>query len=361
MSNSNAILSANGGLHSKRAMKKVKDRLQNHGMKRSILVQFVLTGSQSVKVYRDTYNDIADHIRDNGSRCEYFGCLEVDEVKGLHSHVYFVIETIKKFPHKTLDVTDGAWLHKLAERRGLVNDDGTTRRIHIAQPQNKMHNSHGRKQFFARLDDEAKLADCLERIEYLYKNRSKANVPCREIYFNSNFEANKAKRTAKKKPVPVTRPAALPAAHEASISLDSEKVVIPEAEGNSETTTKGDDMQLTEAGFKYLATQYETCVDLGMNVVQIQSYLSSKGISRSLKEVKHELNSVYCFAGYVDAHPAPPRDDLALFDAAVSRTPLMSGRAIAFSQDRRTDTGTPSLKLERNHSYPMPHKCHTTA
>jgi len=139
------------------------------------------------------YNDIADHIRDNGSRCEYFGCLEMDENKGLHAHVYFVIDRSKKFPHKTLDVTDGAWLHKLAQRRGL-------NRIHIAQPQNKMHNSNGKKQFFASLDDEAKLADCLERIEYLYKNRSKENVPCREIYFNSNFEANKAKR-AKKKPV----------------------------------------------------------------------------------------------------------------------------------------------------------------
>ena len=197
MNSSKAILSANGGVHSKRAMKKVKDRLQNHGMKRAILVHFVITGSQKVKVYRDTYNDIADHIRDNGSRCEYFGCLEMDEVKGLHAHAYFVIETSKKFPHKTLDVTDGAWLHKLAERRGLVNDDGTTRRIHIAQPQNKMHDSNGKKQFFARLDTEAKLANCLERVEYLYKNRSKANVPCREIYFNSNFEANKAKRVRK--------------------------------------------------------------------------------------------------------------------------------------------------------------------
>jgi hypothetical protein len=71
-----------------------------------------------------------------------------------------------------------------------------------------MHHAKGKSQFFARLTEhDGKLADCLERIEYLYKNRSKENVPCREIYFNSNFEANKAKRVAKKKPAPEAVPA----------------------------------------------------------------------------------------------------------------------------------------------------------
>lgn len=212
-----AILSKNGGLHSKRALKKVQELLNTHGLKRAILVHMVLTGSQSVQVYRDTYNDIADHIRDNGSRCEYFGCLEMDEDKGLHAHVYFVSETSKKFPHATLNVNDGEWLHRLADRRSL-------NRIHIAKPKNKIHHVNGKAQFFARLEEkDGRFADCLERIEYLYKNRSKEKVPSREIYFNSNHKANITKRVAKK--ATCSPIAALPAAKEEDITLESEKLI----------------------------------------------------------------------------------------------------------------------------------------
>lgn len=227
-----AILNKNGGLHSKRALKKVQELLNTHGLKRAILVHMVLTGSQSVQVYRDTYNDIADHIRDNGSRCEYFGCLEMDEDKGLHAHVYFVIETSKKFPHATLNVNDGEWLHRLAERRGLVNEDGTTRRIHIAKPKNSMHYVNGKSQFFARLEEkDGRFANCLERIEYLYKNRSKEKVPSREIYFNSNHKANTAKRVAKK--ATYSPIAALPAAKDEVISLGSVKLISHSEVGKS--------------------------------------------------------------------------------------------------------------------------------
>jgi len=220
-----AILNKNGGLHSKRALKKVQELLNTHGLKRAILVHMVLTGSQSVQVYRDTYNDIADHIRDNGSRCEYFGCLEMDEDKGLHAHVYFVIETSKQFPHATLNVKDGEWLHRLADRRSL-------NRIHIAKPQNKIHHANGKAQFFARLEEkDGRFADCLERIEYLYKNRSKEKVPSREIYFNSNHKANTAKRVAKK--ATYSPIAALSAAKEENIPLEGGKVISAKAVKNS--------------------------------------------------------------------------------------------------------------------------------
>jgi hypothetical protein len=299
----NPILSANGGLHSKRALKKVQANLQNHGLKRAILVHMVITGSQSVQVYRDTYNDIADHLRDHGSRCEYFGCLEMDSVKGLHCHILYVIETSKKFPHKTLDVSDGAWLHQVAERRGL-------NRVHIAQPQNKLHYAKGKPQFFARLTEkDGKLADCLARIEYLYKNRSKEGVPCREIYFNSEFKSNATKRAAKKAIALDCSPAALPAA----CKLNTEQ----------DTTSKGDMMtnyQLTAAE-QYVASKYEEGVDAGLDLDALRLYLLSHGIKRTPAQVVHELDEVYGFHQYASSHKAPPRPDVVELDRIIDRMP----------------------------------------
>jgi hypothetical protein len=64
--------------------------------------------------------------------------------------------------------------------------------------------------------------------------------------------------------------------------------------------------QLTPAGFKYLGALYEAAVDRGLNVVEVQAYLGSKGVHRPMIQIRHDLNHVFAFAGYVDSHPAPP-------------------------------------------------------
>ena len=64
--------------------------------------------------------------------------------------------------------------------------------------------------------------------------------------------------------------------------------------------------QLTPAGFAYLGGLYEHAVDRRLNLVEVQAYLGSKGVHRALIQIKHELNNVFEFPGYVEAHPAPP-------------------------------------------------------
>lgn len=185
-----------------------------------------------------------------------------------------------------------------------------------------MHYAKGKLQFFARLNDEAKLADCLERIEYLYKMRSKEKVPSREIYFNSNFEANRAKR-AKKKPV-FFSPAASPAANEEGISLESEELVLDAKEeksaaevviaqsGKNIALTKGDTMTPAD---KYIASKYETAIGMRLDLEAIRLYLLSLGIKRTPAQVVFDLDERYGFYGYAASNPAPRRLTYAEIDA----------------------------------------------
>ncbi len=227
---------------------------------------------------------------------EYFGAYENDEVKGMHAHCFLLTETSKKTPFKILNINDGEYLHKLADRHGL-------NRIHISKPKNSMHDG----QFFARPLKGEKLEDCLRWTDYLFKCRSKDDIPSREKYFYSEFKASQTKRATQKAIAPA---AALPAAQVEAIS-----------------TNEGEDMsdRLKEAAFKYLGGLYKNCVDARMNVKEIQSHLASKGVNRSLFQVKQELTHEFGYSGYVEAHPAPARVNLAEFDRAIDR---MTGREL---------------------------------
>ena len=187
---SNAILDANGGLDSARALATAHNILQNHDLKSPVLYHLVLTGSQSIADYQATIKSLIRRLR---SRCrtEYFGAYEVAVDKGgLHAHCFVLIETSKKPPFNLLCVKDGKYLHKLALRHGL-------NRIHISKPKNRIHGG----QFFAKPVGDELLADCMEWATYEYKSRSKEGVQSRETYFNSEFKSNKAKRQARKKPL----------------------------------------------------------------------------------------------------------------------------------------------------------------
>lgn len=185
---SSAILAANGGLDSARALDTAHSILKFHDLKQPVLFHMVLTGSESVATYQATIKALVRKLRLYGCRTEYFGAFEVQPLKGLHAHCFLLIETSKKPPFKILSVNEGDYLHKLAARNGINP-------IHIAKPQNPMHGG----QFFARpVAAEGKLADCLQWCTYVYKQRSKEKVPSRETYFNSEFNANTAKRAAAK-------------------------------------------------------------------------------------------------------------------------------------------------------------------
>lgn len=181
---SNAVLNANGGLHSARALDTALAIYLGHDLKQPVMYHLVFTGSQSIKTYQATTKALARRLRNYGCRIEYFGAYEVQPDKGLHAHVFLLIETSKKTPFKILDITEGGYLAKLAKTKNINP-------VHISKPKHRMHGG----QLFARPVGD-KLEDCKAWFSYIYKARSKAGVPSRETYFNSEFAANKVIRDA---------------------------------------------------------------------------------------------------------------------------------------------------------------------
>jgi hypothetical protein len=66
---------------------------------------------------------------------------------------------------------------------------------------------------------------------------------------------------------------------------------------------------------RYIGSVYESCVDRRLNLAQIKDYLATHGIRRLASQVVHELDNVYCFAGYSASHPAPAVLTLKQIDA----------------------------------------------
>ena len=190
---SNAILDANGGIDSARALSTAHHILSSHDLCQPVLYHIVLTGSQDIATYQAVIKSLIRRLRSK-CRTEYFGAYEMADNKGLHAHCFILIETSKKTPYKILDVNDGEYLHKLALRHKLEDKDGTKKRIHVSKPKNRMHQG----QFFARPVGEELLADCMKWCSYEYKKRSKEGVQSRETYFNSEFKSNTTKRKAEK-------------------------------------------------------------------------------------------------------------------------------------------------------------------
>jgi len=192
----NAILAANDGLDSERALGTAHDIMKYHDLCQPVLYHLVLTGATETATYRKVIKALVRRLRDYGCRVEYFGAFEAAEDKGgIHAHCFVLIETSKKFPKKIMNVNDGEYLHDLAVKNNLVNKDGSTARIHVAKPKNAMHGG----EFFARpVVEGGKLEDCMKWCTYVFKSRSKDAVPGRETYFNSEFKANKERREATK-------------------------------------------------------------------------------------------------------------------------------------------------------------------
>jgi hypothetical protein len=78
---------------------------------------------------------------------------------------------------------------------------------------------------------------------------------------------------------------------------------------------------LAAVAHKYLNGLYQQYVDAGLNLQQMQARLTAKGINKPLRTIKHDLDNVFCYAGYADAHPAPAAPDVAAFDRMVRSVP----------------------------------------
>jgi hypothetical protein len=347
------ILDANGGLESARALSHARNVLLSHDLKQPVLYHLVLTGSQSIPVYQGVIKSLMRRIRNHGCRLEYFGAYENDEKKGMHAHCYILIETgRRKTPFKLLDVNDGEYLHKLAERHGLVNEKGKTQRIHVSKPKNAMHEG----QFFARPTKGEKLDNCLCWIEYPYKQRSKDGIPAREKFFNSEFKANKSKRASEMQQYYAPATPAAPTQQENEGTNEDRTTEKPETnsalgspanqEGNStsdkalvcpgQPTSPGEEarsqqeaslhderdngtraspsdqgleMMLT-ASQKYLVSLYEQAVDASLDLDEMRRYLLAKGVVKTPGMVAWELEHVAGFYGYAASHQPKPQPSM---------------------------------------------------
>jgi hypothetical protein len=321
---SNAVLAANNGLHSARALATAHNILTNHDLRQPVLYHMVLTGSGSIAVYQATVKALVRRLRNYGCRVEYFGAYEKQPLKELHAHCFLVIETSKKTPFKIMDVNDGEYLSELAAKHDLNP-------IHIAKPKNPMHGG----QFFARPVGD-KLTDCLKWTSYEFKQRSKYSIPSRETYFNSEFKANSVKRAAEL--------AALVAPQNKKQPQEAEPIV-QEAPAPTINDNEGEDMTdntLTPAGHAYIARLYEGFVDRGLDVGQIGKELVSAGIRRTEGQVVYDLEERYAFAGYAAAHPAkrtPTWDELNAIEEAKAAKPAR----VLVRSNSPTCTGIPTL------------------
>lgn len=317
----NAILAhkKNGGIHSIRQLKSVQTMLTTHDLKKAVMYQFILSGSTKDE-YQATIKALVRHIRTK-CKAEYLGAYEVgDEKGGLHCHCYVIIETLHHYPADLLDVSEGEFIARRIKRKAKqAKEAGLDKSlsIRIEAPKGRMHGGA----MFAKMDTPAKLADCIAWCSYHVKPRSKAGVESRETYFASEFVSNTGKREARRQR---HRDALTKSSRPATATEASPFPLVGSPTGRAEHTTKEGESSmttLTAAAFKYVGGLYETAVDAGMHLAEIQEHLRAHGINKSLWQVRNDLNNVFGFPSYADAHTAPPRPDVAELDKMIDRMP----------------------------------------
>jgi hypothetical protein len=120
-------------------------------------------------------------LRQNNIPTRWRACLERDDKKGIHFHVYVLVDAINKNPCGIINKKAGkeGWLRSMLEKRAL--------RFHLSPPKADMHRvggtAEGKRKNYASIAGE-KLDDCIEWISYLVKTRSKPD-DISHIYFSS--------------------------------------------------------------------------------------------------------------------------------------------------------------------------------
>lgn len=303
----NSILAGNnnGGLHSTRKLNTVQQFFNTHDLKKAILYQFILSGSDRTE-YQATLKALMRHIRTK-CRAEYIGAYEVGEEKGgIHAHAFVLVETAKHFPSDLLDVSEGQFIARRIKRRKLS--------IRIEPPKNPMHGGA----MFAKMNTPAKLADCLKWATYFLKVRSKEDVTDRETYFGSEFLSNIAKREAKRQKY-------------------------RDALTKSSKSTPEKEATMTPAE-RYVATRYEEAVAQQLDVEAIRLFLLSEGIPRTPGQVVYDLDERFGFYGYAASHPAPAKRTYAEIDAALDREKPSKVDRSPSRTDRLLTNGSATMK-----------------
>lgn len=175
-------------MHSQKAYRRVKAMLVGHGFISPRLYHLVLMddaaeSEASVQRFQSALKALCRRLHAIGVSTRWRACLEREASKGLHFHVFLLVESkAAKNPDTVINTKkDGpqAWLRQMLERRHMT--------FFLSQPKADIHRKggtvDGRRLNYATLAG-AKMADCLEWISYLVKKRSKPDDH-RTIYFSS--------------------------------------------------------------------------------------------------------------------------------------------------------------------------------
>lgn len=194
------ILDRNGGMHRQKQYRQIKAMLKGHGYKRPRLYHLVLMdaiGAENASPYLNAVKALCLHLRTFDIPTRWRAALERDDEKGLHMHVFLLVDATAHDagliinPYKgtagtktrtrkggTRRPTPG-WLRDMLDRRGIT--------LYLSQPKADMHRvggtAEGKRKNYASIAGD-KLADCQEWLSYLVKARSKPD-DIRNIYFSS--------------------------------------------------------------------------------------------------------------------------------------------------------------------------------
>lgn len=171
-----AITRANGGIHSKRALLRLQGMIAENEFISPRLYHLIFMGSQTIKPYQDALKALCFELRRKGMPCEWRACAEDEKDKGLHVHIFMLVESRYVPVCGFINHRRAGWLNLMMQRRSLT--------YHIAPPKNKMHLSKKGKQLrYATLAGD-KREDCKNWISYLAKARSKC-PDIKQTYFSS--------------------------------------------------------------------------------------------------------------------------------------------------------------------------------
>lgn len=181
------VLERNGGMHRQKQFRRIKAMLTEHGYKQPRLYHLILMDDtetaerQGAARFLKALKVLCLELRQNGIPTRWRACLERDEKKGMHFHVYVLVDAAKQNPCAYINKKTGkeAWLRNMLEKRAL--------RFYLSPPKADMHRvggtAEGKRKNYASLAGD-KLDDCIQWISYLAKARSKPDG-VRNIYFSS--------------------------------------------------------------------------------------------------------------------------------------------------------------------------------
>ncbi|GAC1544230.1 MAG: hypothetical protein NVS2B7_18420 [Herpetosiphon sp.] len=178
------VLERNGGMHRQKQFRRIKAMLTGHGYKQPRLYHLVLIDDtetaerQGAARFLKALKVLCLELRQNDISTRWRACLERDDKKGIHFHVYVLVDAVKKNPCGIINKKTGkeGWLRNMLEKQAL--------RFHLSPPKSDIHRKrNGERENYAHVS-RAKLDDCIEWISYLVKARSKPD-DIRGIYFSS--------------------------------------------------------------------------------------------------------------------------------------------------------------------------------